>query len=244
MSACAAPVVQGTLFEGAKLLGTDVRNLALRPGEAIVVLSAESTTKDESWPVGCVRDAIENEDAEIRFMTPQSFRDATFPWFETHDVGEGIAELKEMPSLSRAVEEIGVRYIISVGGQTVSSEANGWGSGGQGGGIYVGKHGFMFCGAGPGGGGCLGFLAWQRTSNVSATIWEFKRRIVTAGIAAKVAGGSAMPAFGLPVPLIAPTETAACRELGYHIARFVTKGELPATNEAEVDVAGGETDTQ
>jgi hypothetical protein len=236
LSACSAPVVKGTLFEGAKPTGAEATSLALKTEEAIVVLSGESTTKDEAWPTACVRDAIENADSNIRFMTPQAFRDATFPWFETHEVAEGIAELKDKPSLSNAVEQIGVRYIVSVVGKTGTVERDGWGGSGPGAGLYIGKHGFMFCGAGPGGGGCLGFLAWQRTSDVSAALWDFKRGILAAAIAAKVSGASAVPAFGLPVPLIAPTETGACRELGYQIARFVTTGIVPEV--LEVDVPG------
>jgi hypothetical protein len=166
-------------------------------------------------------------------MTPQVFRDATFPWFESHQLGEGLAELS-MPSLRGAAEQIGVRYIVSVGGQTAASEPDGWGLGGQGGGLYVGKRGFMMCGAGPGGGGCLGFLAWQRTSDLSATVSDLKRGILVGAIAAKVTGTNLMPAVGLPVPLIATTETAACRELGYQIARFVTTGEMPEISEADI----------
>ena len=42
--------------------------------------------------------------------------------------------------------------------------------------------------------------------------------------------------------MIAPTETAACRELGYQIARFVTTGEMPEISEA--DIAAEETSAQ
>ena len=236
LTGCSAPVVKGTLFEGARQLGVEAKSLALKPGEAIVVLSAESTTKDDAWPASCVRDAIESEASNIRFMTPQVFRDVTFPWFESL-VEDGMAELRNMPSLRAAVEQIGVRYIISVGGQTAASETDGWGLGGQGGGFYVGKHGFLMCGAGPGGAGCLGFLAWQRTSDVSASLSDLKHGLLLGAIAAKVTGTNVMPAFGLPLPLIAPTETAACRELGYRIARFVTTGEMPESSEAVVAVA-------
>jgi hypothetical protein len=160
-------------------------------------------------------------------MAPQTFRDATFPWFETHDVGAGVAELKAMPSLAKAIEQIGVRYLISAGGQTTGTpEENGLGGAGPGGGVLIGKHGFMLC---AGGAGCLGFLAWQRTSDVSATVWDLKRGILAAGIAAKVSGASLMPALMLPVPLIPPTETAACKALGRHLARFVATGEMPET---------------
>jgi hypothetical protein len=164
-------------------------------------------------------------------MAPQAFRDATFPWFETHDVGEGIAELRDMPSLARAIEQIGVRYIISAGGQTTGTpEEDGRGGAGPSGGVLIGKHGFMLCSAGA---GCLGFLAWQRTSDVSATVWDLKRSILAAGIAAKVSGTSMMPAMMLPVPLIPPTETAVCKELGRHLARFIATGEMPENVETD-----------
>lgn len=238
LSACSSPIVKGTLFKGAKPLGAEAKSLALRPGEAIVVLSAESTAKDDAWPADCVRDAIEREDSNIRLMTPQAFRDAAFPWFETHEVGEGIAELKKVPSISRAVDAIGVRYIISVAGQTSTPDLKGQSVGG----FYVGEHGVLVCSGAPP--GCVGFVAWQRTSDVSATIWDFKRSIRAAGIAAKISGKSVVPAFILAVPLIAPTETAVCRELGYQIARFVTTGEMPETAEVGDDAQVARPDGQ
>lgn len=228
-------MVKGTLFEGAELAVDDAGRLALKPGETIVVLSAESTTKDNTWPAACVRDAIKSADSNILFMTPQAFRDATFPWFETPEIGEKIAKLKNMPSIGRAVEQIGIRYVISVGAQTIGLDGCDDGGVFCGGGIYIGKQGVMWCGGGAGGAGCLGFLAWQRTSDVSATLWDFKRGILVAGIAAKISGIGVMPALVLPVPLIAPTETAACGELGNRIARFVTTGELPENAEAGAD---------
>lgn len=227
-------MVKGTLFEGAELAVDDAGRLALKPGETIVVLSAESTTKDNTWPAACVRDAIKSADSNILFMTPQAFRDATFPWFETPEIGEKIAKLKNMPSIGRAVEQIGIRYVISVGAQTIGLPTND-DLGKDGvmleGVFYIGKHGVMLVSAG----GFLGFLAWQRTSDVSATLWDFKRGILVAGIAAKISGIGVMPALVLPVPLIAPTETAACGELGNRIARFVTTGELPENAEAGAD---------
>jgi hypothetical protein len=232
MTACSAPIIKGTLFENATLPGADASSLALTKDQAIVVLSAESTAEDESGHAACVRDAIASTGSSIRLMTASAFRDATFPWFETHDVEEAIAELKSMPSISGGIEQIGVRYVISVGGQTTASsfQDTGWSGGsGQGGG-YIGKHGLMLCGAGAGGAGCLGFLAWQRTSDLSALVWDLKRGMQTAAIAAKVTGTNVMPAFVLPIPIIAPTETAACKALGYHLAQFLTTGKIPESS--------------
>lgn len=230
-SACAAPVVKGTLFHNATQPGADTSSLAITKNESIVVLSAESIAADESWPAACVRDAIASADSTIRVMTAAEFRDAMFPWFETQSVEGAIAELKTMPEITRGIEQIGVRYIISVGGRTIGQAlGDGWSAEG----FYIGKHGLFLCGAGPGGAGCFGFLAWQRTSDLSAIVWDLKRGTQIGAIAVKITAINLMPAVILPVPLIAPTETAVCRELGYHLAKFVTTGEVPEIPEAGV----------
>lgn len=239
VSACAAPVVRGTLFDNAVIPGAEVSSLALSKGEAVVVLSSYSVVYDDAWPVACVGDAVASAGSDIRVVSATEFRDAMFPWFETHDIEKAIGELRTVPGTWPGIDQIGVRYIIAVAGQTTESdvEKSGWsGHDGQGA-AYVGKHGLLMCGA-----GCLGFMAWQRASDVSAVVWDLRRGIQIAAIAAKVTGTTLMPALGLPVPLIAPTETASCSALGSHLAKFLTTGEVPESK--EVDVVNDEPSAQ
>ena len=231
VSSCAAPVVKGTLFDNALRPGADASSLALRKDEAVVILSMSSIAPDDSWPAACVRDAVASAGSDIRVLTGTDFRDAMFPWFETYNVEQAIEEVKTVPGVTQGIEQIGVRYIIAVGGQTISSAIeksgvsihNGEGAG------YVGKHGLLLCGP-----GCLGFMAWQRTSDLRAVVWDLKRGTQVAALAAKVSGTAVMPAFILPIPLIAPTETAVCSELRSQLVRFITAGVVPESPEPEI----------
>jgi len=72
-------------------------------------------------------------------------------------------------------------------------------------------------------------MAWKRTSDLSAVVWDLKSVIRAGTIDVEVSGTNVMPAFSfLIIPLIAPTETAACSEIGEHLVRFITTGEMPA----------------
>jgi len=215
INGCASPIVKGIFFPNALPPGASSSSFVMAKGEALVVLGAASIGADDSWPAACVRDSVASADSNYRVMTGAEFRDAMFPWFETNSIETAIAELKTMPQLAPHIQRIGVRYVIAVGGSTMASE----------------KKGLMLCGAGHGGGGCLGFLAWQRTSDLSAFVWDLKHGMQVAAIAAKITGANLLPAVGLPLPLIAPTETAACNELSTHLARFVTTGKVPESTE-------------
>jgi hypothetical protein len=229
MAACSAPVVRGTRDNSA-VGESDAAISVIRPGEAIVVLSADTSLDDHKWPSSCVRGAIEGADTNIRIIAAKDFREALYPWLEGGVSAEVITELMEKPLTRNRIEEMGVRYIVAVGGETGSErddayegpEQERWEQG------YVGKHGAMTCGAGYGYGGCLGLLAWKRTSDLSAVVWDLKSGIRAGTIDVEVSGTNVMPAFFLPIPIIAPTETAACSEIGDHLARFITTGEMPA----------------
>ena len=218
MAACSAPVVRGTR-DNAAAGESDAAILVIRPGEAIVVLSADTSFDDHKWPSSCVRGAIEGADTNIRIIAAKDFREALYPWLEAGVSAEVITELMEKPLTRNRIEEMGVRYIVAVWGGT-GSERDNLGEGP----FYVGKDGALMCGYA----GCLGLMAWKRTSDLSAVVWDLKSGIRAGTIDVEVSGTNVMPAFILPIPLIAPTETAACSEIGDHLARFITTGEMPA----------------
>jgi hypothetical protein len=153
-------------------------------------------------------------------------REALFPWFEQPVDDEVIADLAARRLVREKLAEMRVRYLVEVGGES-KSDISGAAGGGSGGGGYIGPNGVFMCGAGYGGAGCLGFMAWERTSDLFATVWDLGEGRRAARLEAQVSGGNVMIGFVLPVPLIAPTETAACVALAEHVARFVTTGKLP-----------------
>ncbi len=225
MAACSAPVVRGTR-DNAAVGELDAMASVIRPGEAIVVLNADTSFDDHKWPSSCVRGTIKDANTNIGIIAAKDFREAFYPWLEAGMSAAVFTALKEIPLTRNRIEEVGVRYIVAVRGET-GSDLNDLG----GGSLYVGKNGVFGCGAGPGGAGCFDLLAWKRTSDISAVVWDLKTGARAGEIAVKVSGANVMPALVLPIPIIAPTETAACSEIGDHLARFITTGEMPAIPE-------------
>ena len=83
--------------------------------------------------------------------------------------------------------------------------------------------GGILCGAGYGGGGCLGF-AWQdETTALSATLWSLADVNIVHREEAKAEGTSVVPALILPVPILAHTRQSACNELGSRVALAIRK---------------------
>ena len=72
--------------------------------------------------------------------------------------------------------------------------------------------------------GCIGLMAGIRRSHLSARVWDLRHGVFAGTIGVKVAGGAVMPAYILPVPLMAPTESTACAELGTRLVAFVGGG--------------------
>lgn len=201
----------------------------MESGEALIVMNADSTLDDDDGFASCVRTSIANAETGIRLMAEKEFRNSLFPWFEQMINEQAIASLVSKPLVRNRIAELRVRYIIAVTGSTKSEWGKGWGSNGA----YIGESGVMMCGTGAGGAGCLGLTAWKRMSDLSAVIWDLRTGTAVGSIAAQVSGTNVMPAFVLPVPLIMPTETSACNELGASLTRFLTTGELPKEPEIE-----------
>ncbi len=80
----------------------------------------------------------------------------------------------------------------------------------------------MTCSVGPGGGGCFGFVSWERDSSYEASIWDMRRGRPVGKIASDARGTSYMPAVVVPVPLIARVQASACDGLGDQLRTFLT----------------------
>jgi len=220
-AACQAPEVE---FSGSDAAAqpTGPSIAPVRSGDAVVVMNGGGRDAADDSFVDCVREslrgALSADAAGPRVMRGDDLRDALYPWFEEPLDEKAAAALLARSLTRQRMAEIGVRYVAIVNGATTSRLADGVGSGGS---------GVMLCGAGAGGAGCFGLMMWERRSSVSATLWDMKAGGSVGSLNVAVSGTNVMPALVLPVPLIMPTESAACSTLGERLQRLLTTGEAP-----------------
>lgn len=156
----------------------------------------------------CLMSAIRAEAPGIRLVPHQEIRDALYPRLEPAtqpDTEPAFAQLLARSDVQDRLRRLGLTHLVAFTGGT----------------IVPPFRGAILCGAGFGVGGCLGF-AWQdKTTTLAAALWNLERRERIAEERARKEGTSIVPAFGLPLPLIADTHRAACRMLGERIAHDV-----------------------
>jgi hypothetical protein len=87
----------------------------------------------------------------------------------------------------------------------------------------VAEGGSLSCAAGPGGGGCFGFAWWQNDADYEAAIWDLDDYESAGTISADVSGTSFLPALVIPIPLIARTQTRACKGLAQQLRAFIVQ---------------------
>ncbi len=164
---------------------------------------------NDSGFTGCVRQAMLKTNPSLKFVPVEEFRDALYPWFEpatAPDNPDALAEVLKRRVVQQRIATLGVRYVVSVGGGTWEGE----------------DKGFILAGH-----GCIGFAWKDRESALDATVWDLKDAAMAGTLEASASGTAAILCYGVPIPLISPTETEACAELGQRVADFLT-GRPPA----------------
>ena len=113
----------------------------------------------------------------------------------------------DRPGVADMIAEQGVRYIIWLDGDT----------------DRVAGGGSLSCAAGPGGGGCFGFAWWQKDADYDASVWDLHGLESAGTVSTDVSGTSFMPALVIPLPLIARTQSKACKTLADQLHTFIVQ---------------------
>lgn len=184
----------------------------LNAGESVVIMakSYHQGNETESDYITCVENALRGGSKGINVVPHQKFVDELFPWFEPRTVPadtKGLPTLMQRPGVKQAVNDMGVRYIVWLDGDTER----------------VAEGGSLSCAAGPGGGGCFGFAWWQNDADYEATVWDLDDFESAGSITADVSGTSFLPALVVPIPLIARTQTRACKGLATQLRSFIVQ---------------------
>jgi len=79
----------------------------------------------------------------------------------------------------------------------------------------------LSCAASPAGGGCFGLLWWENDSSYEAAIWDLEDGTSAGEVSTDVRGTSVIPALIVPIPLIARTQSAACKGLAQELRTFI-----------------------
>lgn len=186
----------------------------LLEGETVVVMakSYHQGNETEADYIRCVEKALGSGKGALNVIPNQRFIDNLFPWFEPRTAPadtNGLTQLMERPGVPKAVQDMGVRYIVWLDGDT----------------SRVTQGGSLSCAAGPGGGGCFGFAWWQDAAAYEASIWDLDDSEAAGTVTADFNGTSFLPALVVPIPLIARTQSRACSGLAKQLKLFIVSDE-------------------
>jgi hypothetical protein len=179
-------------------------------GESVVIMarSYHLGNETEAKYISCVEDALARGSEGLRVIPHREFVDSLFPWFEPRTAPaetKGLTKLMKRPGVAKKIQDQRVRYIIWLDGDTEK----------------VAGGGTLSCAAGPGGGGCFGFAWWQNDADYNASVWDLQGLESAGTVTADVSGTSFLPALVVPIPLIARTQTAACKGLADQLRTFI-----------------------
>jgi hypothetical protein len=185
--------------------GTAVRN---RSDMAILNIAPDGISPQSM--VNCVSTSLSKQDNRIRTMPAQEAKNLLFPWLQESVLSfdpKHAAMLLSNTLLQQRSRESGLRYVVFLtqvrGGSDMS--------------------GPFFCGAGPGGVGCLGAARITRETTVYALIWDLERGresqyLLTTKRAHDLLVGVVVP---LSIPGGSSTKEQACHTMARKLLQVV-----------------------
>ncbi len=155
----------------------------------------------------------------------QEFTDALFPWFEPSTAPANTAGLRvllQRPGVTERLQQIGVRYVVWVDGNTRKTDGGG----------------SIACAIGPGGGGCFGVGWWEKESGYVASVWDLRDAIEVGTVSTDVNGTSVLIGVIAPIPIITPVRKKACDGLSDQLRSFLLGDDLVTPATAPAAAAG------
>lgn len=180
-------------------------------GEQVVILSRgqHGDRETEADFNGCLASALKREGLPV--MDEQALVDALYPWLEPRTAplnADALPKLLDQPGVEAKIRAAGVRYMIWIDGQSETTDSSGG----------------LSCAVGPGFAGCFGFGMWDKESAYRAEVWDLNQRSSVGKVSTRAIGTSYMPAFIVPIPLIARTQSAACDGAAEQLVDLVRPG--------------------
>ena len=179
-------------------------------GDSVAILGRRHARGYETER-GFVECVGENLGKQLNVIPEQGFVDLMYPWFEPRMAPLKSTDLPDLLSydpVRERLESEGVRYVVWIDGSTNTTDSGG----------------AMTCTLSPAGGGCFGFMTWEKDSKYESSIWDVRNQRGAGKISSDANGTSFMPALIVPVPLIARVEASACNSLSQQLGAFLSEG--------------------
>lgn len=216
---CAPLVLLAALSSGcmtARMEESKNSATGIAAGESVVILATsyhKGKPVEEDF-VTCVCDQVQKGEGSIHVYPEQKFTDALFPWFEPRtapQAAEALPELLARSGVADRISERGIRYIVWLNGATEETSSGG----------------SMSCAIGPGGGGCFGVSWWEDEAAYDAAVWDLRQKLDAGSVSTAVHGTSMVPALIIPLPFIARTQSAACKDMARELRHFISNSGPP-----------------
>jgi hypothetical protein len=203
------------LLTQAGCVSTTIDEMVMEPSaemgdSSVVVLGRRHSSDYETEPdfIQCVGKKIAAGKNGVRVITENEFVDGLYPWFEPRTAPmqvENLEELLKRPKVLKAISDMGTSYIIWIDGSTETT-------------VSIGS---VTCAISTAGGGCFGFGSWKDDAKYEASIWNYTDLNHVGRMSAEATGQSYMPAFVIPIPIIAPVQSSACDSLGQQLLQYL-----------------------
>lgn len=176
--------------------------------DGYVVLAERINIYDDEDAVGCIAKAIASDAPTARALSADTVRDALFPWLEPGTkphADEDILALAQQPLVQSKLRQLGVRYLVHVGGRRMDGEY---------------RDSFACSGA-----ACGSFATQQLGARLSASIFDLAEGKSLGGASATSTGRAVGVTIGiLPIVFYPYTGSRVCTEVGTAIARAFAAG--------------------
>ncbi|MFT4826072.1 MAG: hypothetical protein ACJASY_001099 [Halioglobus sp.] len=144
---------------------------------------------------------------ELLVVEQSTFVDTMYPWFEPRVAPKSLGRLRRLlrePLLAKQIQDLDIRYMVWLDGQTET----------------VDRAGSMSCSIGPGGAGCFGFTSWDKESTYEAVVWDIQTLKELGRVRVDSQGTSYLVGVLVPVPILSPVQGDACASLGAQLRDF------------------------
>ena len=197
---------------------------AIEDGASIVIIRGYNSQADtEASIVNCLGKHIRNANSKLQVLNERKFIDSFYPWFEPSVAPTTPEKLEDILSnsiIAENIQQLNLDYLIWLQGSTQ---------------LHDDKVA-MACSLN----GCLGFASWKNSGNYEAIIWELDRinqpkitpddleqpndqlatRLEIGRVSTDASGTSYLPAFVIPIPILARVQAKACKGMGRELAKF------------------------